>query len=71
MLDLLLEVVGNVVAVGNVSDSSQRRAGCELCVERGQPAITQYMHHALLAITDCRSHAPHLTKRSQLKLGAR
>ena len=40
VLDLLLELVGDVVAVSNVPDARQWRAGCELRVERRQPAVT-------------------------------
>lgn len=40
VLDLLLELVGDVITVCNVPDARQRRAGCELRVERRQPAVT-------------------------------
>ena len=41
MLDLPLEVAGNVIAVGDVSDASQRCRLGILCTEGWQPAGMQ------------------------------
>lgn len=58
MFDLLLQLVRDVIAVGNVSDARQRRAGCELCIERWQPAHpSQLSPHAypLPSVVTCKS----------------
>ncbi len=38
VLDLLLEIPRDVIAVCNVSDARQRHTGCEGLCETGQPA---------------------------------
>ncbi len=38
VLDLLLEVAGDVIAVSNVPDARQRHTGSEGLCEAGQPA---------------------------------
>ena len=40
VLELLLEVMWNVIAVCNVPDAGQRHAGCEGFCEAWQPAET-------------------------------